>query len=715
MIKSNSYQSPLLEKITWRDVTISFNYDYDRTDVRVRQGEHKERLTNIVIKHENTVIKQITLDNNHYFGDTSNNYRLKLESIKFMGNLQQQEEVYSFGYNGSTTQLPHNTVSSDYSCHEDYWGYWNGTSSQHSERFPTAIANVTRLGTDTKWKVDNTNRNPDENFTKACVLNKIIYPTKGRTEFEYELNSVSYAYQYGIANNGKVGGLRLKKRINYSDETTISDIKEYEYSGYATMLIEVNMFTYTIRYYHIYLNKCGATYGKQLAEYPVKHYISSSQTPLTGNSNSPVFYNLVREYNGYKYQNLLGWTEYRYKDATYNSAINGYRCPPDAPIPYACVESTDFDNGLSKGLLTSRTEFNSAGDTVKKYANNYYYYSLNSFHTGVKLTQSWEYPQTYDSFIPINYVISPSSVRFQAVLDYCQLESRPWVYQQYYLDKIFAHSTFGYQNYYILSGSTETEYENGQPTLTKTITYGYDMKDCKHVTFTPSLITQKNSKNEVYTKRTIFPYHDNYKNISPYNTMINKNMLDYPVEEKIEKNGSDFISHTRTSYEQAPYGNLILPKTLSAKYTTNGSFEPRISYNKYDSRGNSLYLSKDDAAKVVYLWGYNYKYPIAEIKNATYEDVRTALNYTNDNQIETLAAKAEPSASDWTLINNLRTKLPNAQITVNTYKPLVGISTSTNPDGTVVYYEYDELNRLKNIKDHKGNILQQYDYKYYNQ
>ncbi|MDR0864870.1 MAG: hypothetical protein LBO74_08060 [Candidatus Symbiothrix sp.] len=248
------YQSPLLTTISWRNVTISFNYDATtRLDHYNPNGSGKklERLTGIIIKHGTTIIKQVTLDNNHYFGDNYKNYRMKLESIKFKGNSGQIAEEYSFGYN-NVLGLPQYKMY-DIACHEDYWGYWNGTSSQPSAYFPTVFADQlssyggNAINQHGKWYVWNTNRDPSEYYTKACILNKISYPTKGGTEFEYEINN---------PNNGEnVGGLRLKKRINYSNATTITDTKEYEYSGYATEAINVNMFTNPAHYIHTYVSR----------------------------------------------------------------------------------------------------------------------------------------------------------------------------------------------------------------------------------------------------------------------------------------------------------------------------------------------------------------------------------------------------------------------------------------------------------------------------
>lgn len=57
----------------------------------------------------------------------------------------------------------------------------------------------------------------------------------------------------------------------------------------------------------------------------------------------------------------------------------------------------------------------------------------------------------------------------------------------------------------------------------------------------------------------------------------------------------------------------------------------------------------------------------------------------------------------------------NSRTTSYTYKPLVGYSTVTDPNGITTSYDYDVYNRLKLVKDQEGNIITRYRYHYKNE
>lgn len=63
-------------------------------------------------------------------------------------------------------------------------------------------------------------------------------------------------------------------------------------------------------------------------------------------------------------------------------------------------------------------------------------------------------------------------------------------------------------------------------------------------------------------------------------------------------------------------------------------------------------------------------------------------------------------------IDELRLYPKNAQMTTYTYEPLLGITSQSDVNGNIAYYEYDTLGRLKFIKDTDKNVIKAMEYKY---
>jgi YD repeat-containing protein len=63
-------------------------------------------------------------------------------------------------------------------------------------------------------------------------------------------------------------------------------------------------------------------------------------------------------------------------------------------------------------------------------------------------------------------------------------------------------------------------------------------------------------------------------------------------------------------------------------------------------------------------------------------------------------------------VDDIRIFPIDALMTTNTFQPLVGMTSSIDPAGHVIYYTYDALSRLMSIKDQYGNIVKEFDYKY---
>jgi YD repeat-containing protein len=64
------------------------------------------------------------------------------------------------------------------------------------------------------------------------------------------------------------------------------------------------------------------------------------------------------------------------------------------------------------------------------------------------------------------------------------------------------------------------------------------------------------------------------------------------------------------------------------------------------------------------------------------------------------------------VIDEVRIYPATARMMTYTYDPLVGKTSETNANNLTTYYEYDEFNRLKLVRDNEGNIVKNYYYHY---
>ncbi|MGE5518906.1 MAG: DUF5977 domain-containing protein [Candidatus Dadabacteria bacterium] len=138
-----------------------------------------------------TLLKTATL-NHGYFGNTSysTTCQLKLTSIdiqgtyvnKTLGSSSAQENMnipgfYSFQYYNEAGSYPKGTRAID------KWGYFNGKFSNGS-LFESSLIGHDLTGTTSADKT------VDSTFSMNGLLSKVIYPTGGYTNFDYELNRI---------------------------------------------------------------------------------------------------------------------------------------------------------------------------------------------------------------------------------------------------------------------------------------------------------------------------------------------------------------------------------------------------------------------------------------------------------------------------------------------------------------------------------------------
>ena len=116
---------------------------------------------------------------------------------------------------------------------------------------------------------------------------------------------------------------------------------------------------------------------------------------------------------------------------------------------------------------------------------------------------------------------------------------------------------------------------------------------------------------------------------------------------------------------------------------------------KFD-KGNLVELVPRNVPVTSYLWGYSNTLPIATATGVTYATLSTAYSSAGSN------------------LTVLRSKpaLARALLSTYVYRPLVGLTSQTDPTGRTITYEYDALGRLVRARDEKSRILAQQQYHY---
>lgn len=170
------------------------------------------------------------------------------------------------------------------------------------------------------------------------------------------------------------------------------------------------------------------------------------------------------------------------------------------------------------------------------------------------------------------------------------------------------------------------------------------------------------------------------------------------------------LSETHIKYaNDASTGNLLLPKEIhSSKGTGNINITTienrKVTYTKYSINGNIMEYKLEDGTPVSIIWGYDEQYPIAKVEGKTYVEIQSLADVL-----------ILDSNSSWGLqpsnFNNLRA-LEGALVTSYIYKPLVGVTSITMPNGSTEYYEYDEMGRLKEVKNSQGEVIRKMEYHY---
>jgi len=481
-----------------------------------------------------------------------------------------------------------------------------------------------------------------------------------------------------------VGGLRIKKIKNYSAPNVLATAKEFKYSIFGEINRSSGALADSIEtsslFTTVFTNSARSTAQTWKSE------------PFNSLALSPVLYLNVEEIT-----NSSSQYHYFSSYAAYGN-VNGTLMSGGGTQSFGPVGNYDFARGMP--VQTTRFRDNT--------------------HTAVSTESFSQYNLTSEQ--------SPG-IYYEMVASYTTPTStNP--------DPITQHAYY-VKGYRAVAGwikkesSTELDYgTSGSVPVTTNTTYEY--ANLVHRLLTRQRVTQSDGS----ILETNFKYPPDYGSSgnAAVQSMVLNHMYAYPLEQVtwLEKSASDrkVITASATTYKSFT-GNLVRPALLLPykKFAFNGmngsigTFEPYVGatdetasatyretlkYTDYDIQGNPLSLLVNGSDKISYLWAYKGQYPVAEIQNADNAGVLAALGGTTFAQM----ADMTDSPSIKTKLDAVRASLPDAMVTTYQYAPLVGVTTTTDPAGKSLIYEYDVLQRLSRIKDNSGNVRASYCYNY---
>jgi len=546
------------------------------------------------------------------------------------------------------------------------------------------------------------------------MLTRIIYPTGGYTTFGYEGNMIRLNLPNHLTRVVMTGGVRIKTISNFDgkDQAPVSQ-KYYRYGELEDGIglginpprndtvsatdQSNNLDAYTYTQTTGYLTGPGPIYAgfdfapvspscanrscltlRQKEDKTI--YQPASYMDYTYPNGAPIYYTKVTEYNQ-DFGVQTGKKVYTYSNP---NDYGAYSYQTVSKIPGTNIDVLQTD-GLM-GVPTSIQDF--------KYDKGSYTLVHSKLFSYTKYSKPEQIRVVYSFFTTLYNVIGGS------------YNGSPMDF--YNTTYSFAAGSLSEPFYTYIAGeygiqvaklllSTETErWTTGTDTITTVTNYEYG----NNLYVQPSKITASTSTG---SRSKAFRYAYDAPGVSVYDQMLSGNRISEAIEE-IEMKDNIETARVKTNFGVFNNPAFIAPASVQRSFGGN-VLDTVLKYDLYDQRSNPLQVTGKGAQITSYLWAYNYKYLVAEITGETYANATAGINVT---ALQTNTNDAQIKA----IVNAMRTSLPSAMVSTHFYKPLIGISCETRPNGTAVYYDYDPYGRLATIKDNDMHILKKYDYQY---
>lgn len=652
----------------------------------------------------------------------------KLDSVRISAP-GAENKVYSFRYNN-----PHG-VPSIYTVSVDHWGFCNGANDENYNQLTVPsfreIMNIQQGNGDRADVLlvnQGVNREPDHNWTRVGVLERITNPQGIETDFTYEGNfgafrdhNHSYTYEDYLH---PVGGLRVKSISVRNPHTGKRTIKSYQYGLISPEDSGVEPVWGGGAIKHIVSSRDYRTSTNNYVRsgdgrfYWFEQLITYSSMPhsnIAFDNGSAAMYNIVREVvssdETYKlrtdyyydvkchaFENVLSWS-----DGSSSTAIKeffetrseselrkiflSYPFHPQGPSDHYVRHYSATNQRYGK--LLRKVSFK--GDEPVSRMEYFYKAIRSGLLTDVDL------PVRLLMVEEDVYRDNPSSLSDSRLFvignHYIPNASTDDVQTTYYLD---------IDTYWSLDRETSTEYytvNSRRDSLTVEKNYSYRIRFTDPgVSLRPRKVDIVNSAGGLMT--------DEYDYLEGYPDVLSSHK--HIEGERYEE--SDIVFREGTSF----------PERVRTKTDRNPDYRDEVIYTAYDAYNNVAEIRGKDGMPVAFLWGYENRFPIAKIENATRGEVLRGMGYSESSTttLESWSQMIEPNDNIRSKIDILRTTLPTARVTTYSYDSLNGVASVTDPNGVTTCFEYDNYSRLTDSyylsPDLRKIMLQQHIYRFGN-
>ena len=154
---------------------------WDVSSVGLALDPFQKRLSSIVVLNaEGDTVRNVVLSHS-YSSSSAAAPKMFLRTVS-----DSYSGITEFHYNNDsqTDKYPYSDTKGI-----DHWGYWNGKQNAHTAAGFIPVATTSQQDT-TLYLLSSTSRNPSFSYAKYGALNRIIYPTGGESQIDYEAHGV---------------------------------------------------------------------------------------------------------------------------------------------------------------------------------------------------------------------------------------------------------------------------------------------------------------------------------------------------------------------------------------------------------------------------------------------------------------------------------------------------------------------------------------------